>query len=424
LKLKDEINKIILTINNETIELQNINFNQLRNTNILNFDEQINKSTKIINFCKSDMHEPFNKLVNILTCDKLYNSFDEKYIKYYNLISFIYDIFVIDISNNINKNDYEDYVKDIFGRETSVVMTEDVIGIRTSENNYKKLSELTNKRETHSGFGNYLIIIDTGNTEYSLISKKFLKILKENYDKIEEINIFSKVTGMNSLVSTLDTIVRFKIEIYGDIYDIIAVVGNNSVADLVLGEKSGISLMFKNKLVINKFINNKKYDIEKLLCLNFVKELDNIMNILFSKFEKTFCVDSEMIKSFFISYIQNCITYGISHKVCKEIVTNKLEKKYDKLIKKYDNIDKILSEFQKKYKFIFPKKHINFYEVLDNSEYDSFVNSHLDALKDISLIIKKLNENNIEHFLNFCKIALNKRKFYVTFGIFLTSLVY
>jgi hypothetical protein len=419
----DVINKIEINLNNEKIELNNVNISEFTNKNFLNFNDANKNTRKTIDFCKmnyKNKNSKIQKLVNILTCDKIYKSFgdldDEKCMKYGNLILFIYDVLSYD---KVNNKDFEEYSNLIFKRESPVVLSNDDVKIQVGLNDYEKISKFTKDiKEYFIGFDKISILIDTGNSEYTMISEKFLKLLQEKYnDGVVVKDVYSLIGGLNGSSTITKQIAIFNVEVYDEKYNIIAVVSDNSPVDLIFGEKSGISAMFKNNVTLNKFINDKEYDESKIKCLQFVRNVDTSLDNLHNKFvNNSLCITDVVIDNFVIDILFHCMEYSNSIGKCKLYGEDFIKEKYDELIKKYNyNLIDVYTEFKNKYDIQVANKHINFYEIMTDGEYQEFLKIHFDTLKNISHIIKRLDKVNIDRFMKKCKISDSKFEMYRTF---------
>jgi hypothetical protein len=329
---------------------------------------------------------------------------------------FTYDVISINLIDSVINKDFTKYSNTIFKskKQLPIVLPNDVVEIQTGINTFKKLSEYKD---------NFSLIIDTGNSEYTRISEKVHKLVS-TYDKVNDRKIKLKIKSLAGIVYS-DTVVTFNLKIYNDIYRIVAIVDKDTDTDILIGIKSGINLFFKNKLIIDKIHDVTNNNIEKY-CLEFIKKIDFLLNKFFDEcYKLKYCINSNMIDNFFLKFLFYCTEYSHNLNLCEIRNENQFGKEYKKLLKnkKYDLI-KVLLYLKNKYKFVIPEKYINFYELINDDIFESFIDEHLLALEKITIIKNILSFDRIAYFSRKCKIKKYVITKYKSFDHIIDLLMY
>jgi len=385
-------NICILFDDKREIQVKNVNTKNFVNKNILNFDVVNSNINKLLDFCvfnykylnSLNFDTKTQKLVSVIVCNKIFKYFDKSKINfksYGNLILFIYDVLCCFVMKQIKKNKLSEYTELVFGSNKTlpIVLPNNIIQIQTSKNKFTKLNK----------FGNFYVVIDTGNSEYTRISEKVHKLVIK-YNKVKDKDIKLSIKNIGGQDVSTEKVVIFNLKIYDKTYPIVAVVENDFIidngikkprkvdTDILIGRKSGINLFFENNLVINKIDDDGK---EKY-CLEFVKKLNNLLKKLFNDcYNNVFLITDEMIDEFFLTLMSYCSEYYNKSGLSKYKSIEELKDDYKILMKNNNNdLELVSKKIRTKYNFNYPEKYINFYKGMDNTKVKKFIEKHFDIL--------------------------------------------
>jgi uncharacterized membrane protein len=272
---------------------------------------------------------------------------------------------------------YDKYLKKIFKLNVPIYLPINNIKIQNIDGAF---IELPNK---------FNFLLDTGNSGYTNISERFFSVIRNGKDTVcKKANSISY--GINTKY-VFNYIVKFKIEIFEKVYLILANINskidlcndkiiipssdNIHTVDILFGMKSGINLFFKNDFVIDSMGNQYSDDEKK----NYKNYIDNMNELLLETCKNikmnARIINDEIINSFMINFMGIVIKYN--NKINLDF--NEINKKYIKLFVYSESVITILDEFKSEYNLSYPKE-INFYDILDDSEYITFIEKRFSAL--------------------------------------------
>lgn len=404
-------NKELTFIDIENIkEIKKININDLEFSNVrvdnkiikymLMFDENNESKNNIFDICISHIdsfdNSHIEKFISILVCNKIRLMYGGKYVsKYFYLLLFIYEIMFYD-ENKKDNSIYDKYSKKLFKLTLPIYLPHYIIKIQNSDGNF---IELTNK---------YNFILDTGNSGYTNISKRFFKIIRNGKDTVcKKANTSSY--GLNRKY-VFNYLIKFKIELYKKSYLIMANINsdldlcndktivpeevNSDPVDILFGMKSGINLFFKNDFVIGE--EGSKHDInEKITYKKYIDEMNDLLIEICEKINinATF-ISNEIINFFMIHFFDVLARYNLSknNMFVLDLNIDKIRLDYEKLFVYSVSVIDVLTEFKVTYNLVYPYE-VNFYSILDENEYDKFIEKRFNALSCTQEIIDSVSDS-------------------------------